>query len=185
MPHSLLKPALPGIALRRWRLLHRIKQSHAAQLFNVTQSTISRWESGVQAMDPAAHQQLEQLLAARLDAAANQALARLVSESSQAMHLVCDLTHRLLACSPSRARQFSSPLAELMGQSLWRFATPQIQLIEASLEHTGWRETQAPPALEFATGSNDSNLVPIRPSICRWTRMTLSDGSAARLVETL
>ena len=114
MPHSLLKPALPGVALRRWRLLHRIKQSHTAQLFNVTQSTISRWESGVQAMDPAAHQQLEQLLAARLDAAADQALARLVSESSQAMHLVCDLTHRLLACSPSRARQFSSPLAELM-----------------------------------------------------------------------
>lgn len=65
MPQVLLKPALPGIALRRWRQLHRIKQDHAAQLFNVTQSTISRWESGVLAIDPAAHLQLEQLLAAR------------------------------------------------------------------------------------------------------------------------
>lgn len=185
MPHSLLKPALPGIALRRWRLLHRVKQSHAAQLFNVTQSTISRWESGIQAMDPATHQQLEGLLAARLDTAADQALARLVRESSQAIHLVCDLTHRLLACSPSRAAQFSSPLVDLMGQSLWRFATQEIQLIEVTLEHTGWRETPAPPALEFITGSNDSSVVPIRPSLCRWTRISLSDGSAARLVETL
>ena len=76
MSVSMLKPALPGIALRRWRLLHRVKQSHAAQMFSVTQSTISRWESGVLALDPAAHLQLEQLLAARLDTAADQALAR-------------------------------------------------------------------------------------------------------------
>lgn len=78
MPDTLLKPALPGVALKRWRLLHRVKQAHAAAMFNVTQSSISRCESGVQAMAPLAHAQLEQLLAARLDAAADQALARLV-----------------------------------------------------------------------------------------------------------
>lgn len=77
MSDTLLKPSLPGIALRRWRVLHRVKQSHAAELFKVTQSTISRWESGVQALDPDAHLQLERLLAARLESAADQALARL------------------------------------------------------------------------------------------------------------
>ncbi|MEX5341455.1 helix-turn-helix domain-containing protein [Pseudomonas sp. I2] len=185
MPDLSLKPALPGIALRRWRLLHRVKQSHAAALFNVTQSTISRWESGVQAMDPLAHEKLERLLAARLDAAADQALARLVRESSRPVHLICDLTHRLLACSPSRAAQFASPLNDLLGRSLWRFATPEIVSKEFALDESGWREALAPPALEFTTGNNDSSLVPISQSLCRWTRIPLSDGTAARLVETL
>ena len=185
MADPLLKPALPGIALRRWRLLHRVKQSHAGEMFNVTQSTISRWESGVQAIDPVAYRQLEQLLAARLDTAADQALARLVSESTRPVHLVCDLTHRLLACSAARAAQFASPLSQLLGRSLWRFATAEIARNERALDTLGWRELQVAPALEFVTGSNDSDLVPIRQSLCRWTRIPLSDGTFARLVETL
>lgn len=185
MSDTLLPLALPGVALRRWRLLHRVKQSHAAQVFGVTQSTISRWESGVQAMDPVAHKQLEQLLAARLDAAADHVLARLVSESPRPMHLVCDLTHRLLACSPSRAGEFTRPISELMGCSLWRFATPEIMRKELALNASGWRETLAPPAVEFSTSANDSLLVPITQGVCRWTRIPLSDGTAARLVETL
>lgn len=185
MQDMLLKPALPGLSLRRWRLLHRVKQGHAAELFKVTQSTISRWESGVQAMDPVAHKQLEHLLAARLDAAADQVLARLVTESPRPLHLICDLTHRLLACSPARAAQFTAPVSELLGRSLWRFATPEIIGKELALNECGWRETCAPPALEFITGNNDSPLVPISQGLCRWTRIPLSDGTAARLVETL
>lgn len=60
-------------------------------------------------MDIGAHRQLEQMLAARLDGAADQALARLVRESLRPVHLVCDLTHRLLVCSPARAAQFTGP----------------------------------------------------------------------------
>ncbi|MDC6133730.1 helix-turn-helix transcriptional regulator, partial [Burkholderia gladioli] len=40
----------PGASLRRWRTLRRIKQEHAAALFGVSQSTISRWEAGTQAV---------------------------------------------------------------------------------------------------------------------------------------
>ncbi|MGE7955110.1 transcriptional regulator [Pseudomonas sp. NPDC089530] len=174
-----------GVALRRWRLLHRVKQQHAAQLFNVAQSTISRWESGVQAMEPSERARLEQLLAARLQPGADQALARLVGDSPRPVHLVCDLSHRLLACSPARAAQFSVPLDELMGTSLWGFVTPEIARQEAALDDLGWRSVLAPPSLEFATGANDCALVPIHQSLCRWTRLTLSDGTAARLVETL
>ncbi|NIF15605.1 helix-turn-helix transcriptional regulator [Pantoea sp. Cy-639] len=185
MSHMLPRLELPGVALRRWRLLHRVKQSHAATLFNVTQSTVSRWESGALALDPSARETLERLLAARLDAASDQALARLVRESTRPVHLICDLTHRLLACSPSRAAQFTRPLSELLGQSLWRFATAQIIEQELALDGLGWRERLAPPALEFSSGANDSHLVPISQSHCRWTRIPLSDGTAARLVETL
>ncbi|MGN7740826.1 helix-turn-helix domain-containing protein [Pseudomonas sp. 22526] len=174
-----------GVALRRWRLLHRVKQQHAAQLFNVAQSTISRWESGAQAMEPAEQARLEQLLAARLQPGADQALARLVNDSPRPVHLVCDLTHRLLACSPARAAQFSVPVSELLGESLWGFSTAEIVSQEAALDDLGWRSMLAPPSLEFVSGANDSAIVPIRQSLCRWTRLTLSDGTAARLVETL
>ncbi|UWF51530.1 helix-turn-helix domain-containing protein [Pseudomonas sp. N3-W] len=185
MSEMLLNPELPGVMLRRWRQLHRVKQSHAAELFSVTQSTISRWESGLLELDTLAYKKLEKLLNARLDAAADQALARLVRESSRPVHLICDLTHRLLASSPSRAAQFASPINELLGRSLWRFATPEIIGKEFALNESGWREVFAPPALEFRTGNNDSLLVPISQSLCRWTRIPLSDGTAARLVETL
>lgn len=179
------KPVRLGAALRRWRLLNRIKQTHAAELFGVAQSTISRWESGAQEMEPAERAQVERRLSARLDAAADRALARLVDAGPSPMHLVCDLSHALLACSPPRAAEFGAPLSGLMGRSLWRYATPEIQRMEAALEAMGWRETQAPPAIEFRTGANRSDEVPIRQSACRWTRIVLADGSAARLVETL
>lgn len=178
-------PTLPGVMLRRWRQLHRVKQSHAAELFSVTQSTISRWESGALALDPLAHIKLEKLLAARLSTAADQALGRMVRESSRPVHLICDLTHRLLACSPSRAAQFATPVSELLGRSLWRFATPNILSKEVDLDKSGWREAFAPPAVEFLTGNNDSPIVPISQSLCRWTRIPLSNGTTARLVESL
>ncbi|MGR4042365.1 helix-turn-helix domain-containing protein [Pseudomonas sp. 910_21] len=174
-----------GLALRRWRLLHRVKQQHAAELFGVAQSSISRWENGQQAMEPAERARLEQLLAANLSAAADQALARLVNDSPRAVHLVCDLTHRLLACSPTRAGQFGVPLSELLGQSLWGFCTEEIIRKETALDDLGWRAALAPPSLEFFSGRNDSAIVPIAPSQCRWTRLNLSDGNAVRLVETL
>lgn len=143
----LLKPSLPGVMLRRWRLLHQVKQSHAAELFSVTQSTISRWESGVLVGLP--RTQLEKLLTARLTTAADQALGRMVRESSRPVHLICDLTHRLLACSSSRAAQFASPVSELLGSSLWRFATPTIISMEADLDRLGWREAFAPQRWNF------------------------------------
>jgi transcriptional regulator with XRE-family HTH domain len=174
-----------GPALRRWRLLHRVKQSHAAELLGVAQSTISRWEAGIQQMESAEQAKVERILSARLQAAADHALARLVDESPRRVHLVCDLTHRLLACSPSRAQEFRMPLAQLMGRSLWHYATDDIARQERTLDEMGWRDAIAPPSLTFATGPNDSDVVPIRSGLCRWTRFNLSDGTVARLVETL
>src|SRR5207344_2186269 len=86
-----------GRSLYRWRALRRIKQQHAAELLGVSQATISRWENGQ--LPPDEHEQLRlrTLMQARLDSAADRELARLVNHSSAAVHLVCDLTHRLLA----------------------------------------------------------------------------------------
>ncbi|MHA6194518.1 helix-turn-helix domain-containing protein [Pseudomonas wadenswilerensis] len=142
----LAQPPL-GPLLRRWRLLHRVKQRHAAELFKVSQPTISRWESGTQDPEPEQRERIEALLRARLDSAADQALARLVNGSTQPVHLVCDLSHRLLACSASRAAdaEFSLPLGELLGRSLWPFVTEAIASQEA--RHYGRRYTDATPFL--------------------------------------
>lgn len=176
-------PAHPlGPALRRWRMLHRVKQAHAAEWFGVAQSTVSRWESGGIAPEPAERKRIEALLTARLDSAADQALARLVSESPRPVHLICDLTHRLIALSAARAAGLDG---DWIGRSLWRFATPAIAAHEARLNARGWFD--APQALpcEFDPGDNGAVAVPVRRGLCRWTRLTLSDGKAVRLVETL
>ncbi len=173
-----------GRSLQRWRALRRVKQSHAGELLGVSQATISRWEQGRLAPDPDEQMRLRALMGARLDSAADRELARLVNQSSAAVHLVCDLTHRLLALSPDRERQCSVPRSELVGQSLWPYASPEIVAAEGQLAGWGWYEP-APPALEIITGPNAFREISIIPSRFRWVRFQLSDGSFARLVETL
>jgi transcriptional regulator with XRE-family HTH domain len=182
----MLVPQRPiGPAFRRWRALNRVKQSHAAELFGVAQSTISRWECGAQQMEPEQRARLMALVSARLTSAGDAALARLVQEQSRGVHLICDQSHRLLALSGVRRQEFGCDAGELMGKSLWRFITEDLALAEAALEGLGWFDLQSPPEVVAETGANSSDLVPIRAGRCRLTRMVLSDGTAARLVETL
>jgi len=174
-----------GGALRRWRMLHRVKQAHAAERIGVAQSTISRWESGSQAMSPAERCAIEQIVAARLDNAADRVLAGLVTDAPRAVHLICDHSHRLLACSRPRASEFGIDAHALLGTSLLRFATDELAAADSYLGEGGWHEQTVPEPLVIDTGRNRSRLVPIRTGKCRWTRFILSDGAAVRLVETL
>ena len=163
-------------------MLRRVKQAHAAELFGVAQSTVSRWESGNLTPEPAERAAIERLLTARLDSAADHALARLVGESPRAVHLICDLTHRLMALSRARAAGLEG---DWIGQSLWRFATPAIAAHEMRLAERGWFDAPQAMPCEFDPGDNGAAAVPVRQGLCRWTRFTLSDGKAVRLVETL
>ena len=107
-----------GRALRRWRRLRSVKQSHAAELFGVTQATLSRWERGHHRLPDAAARKLWRLLAAPLDSAADAGLRRLVESSTLPVHLICDLSHRLLAASPARFAEWPAGAAALRGVSL-------------------------------------------------------------------
>lgn len=169
-----------GRALRRWRRLRGVKQSHAAELFGVTQATLSRWERGQHRIPETATRELSRLLAAPLDSAADAGLRRLVESSILPVHLICDLSHRLLAASPARFASWGADVAELRGVSLWRFATDEIRSAESRLGELGWYDRTA--RLSFRTGRNDSALVPIEPGILVWERLQLSDGTLARLV---
>ncbi|GIL37966.1 helix-turn-helix domain-containing protein [Roseiterribacter gracilis] len=186
MPQDLIlcsDAAQLGRSLRTWRNLRRVKQNHAAELLGVSQATISRWESGVQAPMPDEQAAIRLLLQARLDSAADRELARLVRAASGRMHLVCDLTHKLLAYSDRIEADWRVPGRELLGVSLWRYASEEIIAAEAQLASTGWFEP-APDAIELYTRENRSDEVPIFSGKMRWVRFQLSDGSFARLTET-
>lgn len=172
-----------GRSLRTWRALRHMKQSHAAELLGVSQATVSRWEHGDYEPSPAEQRALRHLLCARPDSAADRELARLVTRSAGDMHLVCDLTHRLLAASATRRACWSRSFGELENTSFWRYATEAIIEAEGQLPDLGWFDP-APPEVKVRTGPNRSNVVPIRPCITRWIRIPLSDGSFARLTES-
>lgn len=171
-------------SLRTWRVLRRMKQGHAAEMLGVSQATVSRWESGRQAPDPDEQAAIRCLLRASLDSAADRELARLVAQSRRPVHLICDLTHTLLALSPARERNCRVPASELMGTSLWPHASEEIVEAERRLAEFGWFEP-APPAVEGDTGENRSRELRILESRFRYVRFQLSDGSFARMVETV
>ena len=173
-----------GRALRRWRRLRGVKQSHAAELFGVTQATLSRWERGHHRLPDGAARKLARLLAAPLDSAADAGLRRLVESSALRVHLICDLSHRLLAASPARFDEWTADAAELRGVSLWAFATDEIRSAEGRLGELGWYDDGA-TRTSFWTSANDSPVVSIDPGILLWERLQLGDGTLARLVTSL
>ncbi len=170
-------------ALRRMRLLRGLKQTHVAERLAVTQATVSRWERGTHRPSPAQMPAVMALLAEPAAVACDGALKRLVESSSRPVHLICDTTHRLLAASPARQVDWAAPASVLMGQSLWSYASREIEAAEARLDALGWRDSAA-PAVAFDTGANCSAVVPIVPGVVVWERLCLDGGSEVRLVST-
>lgn len=170
-----------GPSLRRWRVLNRVKQEALAADLGVSQSRISRWESGALEPDEADRRKITRLLRARPETASDRALMELVSCASAPVHLVCDLTHRLLAASPTRTRLWHVPVAELMDKPLWRFASQSIREVEHELEDKGWFEPLGPDIV-YQTERADFAELTIPQSRIRISRLALSDGRYARLV---
>jgi transcriptional regulator with XRE-family HTH domain len=169
-----------GRALRRLRRVRGLKQAHVATLLGVSQASVSRWEAGAQAPGETAQAALERLLAAPV--AADAALKRLVETAAAPIHLICDNTHSLLAVSAARAANWRAGPAELIGRSLFCYASPEIAAMEARLAGLGWRDG-ALGALAFWTGANADPA--IRPGLTLWERLFLADGRPVRLVSTV
>lgn len=161
-----------------------MKQSHAAERLQVSQGTVSRWESGE--VDPEAHHRvrIEELIRANASSDADAALRRLILTSSEAVHLVCDATHELLVASPARAASWRVDASHYLGKSLWRFASDEIVQAELSLDALGWFERPF-QRFRFRTGDNGSDEIPVHPSLMLWETLPLSDGRVGRLTTTL
>lgn len=172
-----------GECLRTWRLLNRVKQSHAAELLSISQPTVSRIEKGLLQPSPTERAAIRELLVAQLTSAADRELVRLVNASSSSVHVVCDLTHRLIAASPRRCREFRVPLSDLLGRSLWKFATEELEQLEHRLPELGWFDGDA-PAIEVCTRGRDYSEVVVPHGEYKYMRFRLANGSHVRLIET-
>ena len=161
-----------------------IKQSALAERLGVSQGCVSRWESGTHRPDAAQRERIVQLISASVGNDHDAALRRLVETSQRPVHLVCDATHRLLAASLSRAASWRTDLSELLGQSLWPFASPEIEAAEAGLSGSGWFDRPY-QSLELRTGSNGRSDVPVPPSLMLWETLPLADGRVGRLTTTI
>jgi transcriptional regulator with XRE-family HTH domain len=175
-------PCSLALTLRLVRRLRGIKQAHAAELLGVTQPTVSRIERGELMPAGILRRRLLGLVSARIHPARDAALRRLVESSANPVHLVCDLTHRLLAASVPREREWQRTAGELRGRPLWRYASEAIRSAEARLPDIGWGEREGAHALTFVTGANGLDELRILPGVLIWERILLSDGSPARLV---
>jgi transcriptional regulator with XRE-family HTH domain len=173
--------ALPAfhLRLRRLRRSRGLKQAYVAALLGVDQSTVSRWESGALVPEPELIERSLRLLAgAPTD---DCALRRLVRSSSVPCHLVTDTDHRLLAVSVPRQREWVRPASELMGTSLWRFATPEIAAAEAQLDALQWWDQAAPAPVVLHTREAWTDGLHILEGDMVWERVWLASGEPARL----
>ncbi|EWY38436.1 XRE family transcriptional regulator [Skermanella stibiiresistens SB22] len=173
-----------GRSLRRLRRLNGIKQDHLAELAGVTQATVSRWESGRHQPTPEQVAKLLPLLEARLDPSGDAMLRRLVETSSLRVHLVCDVTHQLLAVSEWRRQEWRNDAQSLYGETLWPFASDGIRDGEAKLVELGWYEPVTRPIAGW-TDFNFAGVIRMGPGMWLWERVQLSDGRFARLVTSL
>src|SRR5262245_15006654 len=107
-----------------------MKQAHVADLLRCSQPTITRWESCRLLPSGREAAAIARLLAARLSSAGDRALDRLVRGSEAELLLVCDVSHRLLSPSPARERHWRMSASELIGTSMWRFASAEIKEAE-------------------------------------------------------
>ncbi len=173
-----------GLALRRFRRLNMVKQSAVAEMLGVSQGCVSRWESEAQWPDAAQRERIIQLIAASVGNDHDAGLKRLVECSERPVHLICDATHQLLAASRSRAASWRTDISELIGRSLWPFASAEIAAAEGELFESGWFERPY-QTLEVRTGSNGRADVPVPPSRVLWETLPLADGRVGRLTTTI
>lgn len=173
-----------GVALRRFRRLNVVKQSDVAERLGVSQGCVSRWESGAHRPDPGQRERIVRMIAACAGDDRDSALRRLVEGSGRPVHLICDSTHRLLAASRSRAASWGIDLSELIGRSLWPFASAEIEAAESGLAASGWFERPW-QRLELSTGGNGRSDVPVPPGRMLWETLPLADGRVGRLTTTI
>ncbi len=169
-----------GKRLKRLRRSVGLKQSALADLLEVDQATVSRWESGSQTPSPSTQQDVFSVLGpARTD---DGALKRLVMNSTECLHLVDEASHNCLAYSTSRARDWKTSQRALLGVSLWQFATDEIRSAEAELAKEGWWDLHTPHPKAFQTSGAAHDCIRITAGEIIWERLYLSDGTPVRLV---
>jgi transcriptional regulator with XRE-family HTH domain len=172
-----------AVLLKRVRQQRGLKQSHVAEILGVTQATISRWERGELEISGERIEYLSKC-ANIAPPATDCHLKRLIQSSLSSIHLICDVTHQLLAASPARLQEWGRQASELCGQSLWQFATDEIREAEHRLPDVGWCDGLTRSAVTY-TGGREERGLRIHAGWLLWERIPLADGGTGRLVTTV
>lgn len=179
---NLSHPTLPafGKRLKRLRRALGIKQAALADLIQVDQATISRWENTTNIPDKHMQEGVFKTLSPyRAD---DPALKRLVERSVDCVHLVEEASHICIAYSKGRSLEWSVNQSDLIGVSLWQFATNEIRQAENELLSTDWWDAHTPKPKTFQTSKAKHEKITIRAGPIVWERLYLSDGTPVRLV---
>ena len=169
-------------ALRQQRRLRNVKQQALALDLGISQTTISRWESGESLPGDYHFEKLLTLFGAPVEISGDGVLRALIERAQSPIHLICDFSHRLLAASQPRISQWRRDLSELRGRSLFQFTTPEIVSAEQHLPEIGWYDGRC-GHFRFNCGASAPDCaIQIQPAVCTWERLLLADGSIVRLV---
>lgn len=179
---SLDHPTLPafGKRLRQLRRSLGIKQAALADMIQVDQATVSKWENATNTPD--SHMQKAVFKALSPYRADDAALRRLVETSSDSMHLVEESSHICLAYSKGRSLEWSVDKRDLIGVSLWQYATEEIMQAESELLDSGWWDSHTPSPKIFQTSAAIHEEIKINAGPILWERLYLLDGTPVRLV---
>lgn len=173
-----------GLILRRYRIMRGMKQQSLADLFGVRQSTMSKWEQGTLYISEERQAQIMDLISVYPSWIADSWLRRLVETSSQRVHVICDVSHRLLAASPSRVAEWGVTSRELIGQKLLQDAPDDIVAAEKHLLQGGAGENYLRPMI-ISTAGQRSGRYKVEPGRLLWEKLQIEDGSWVRLVTDL
>ncbi len=161
-----------------------LKQSHLAELIRVSQSTVSKWESGAATPSAEQHCQIIEMLGAKPCAVAETWLARLIEASHERVHAICDVTHRLLVASPARYQEWHSDRGEMFGQPLLAGAPDDIIEAERRLILRSHELPLDQPLIVETAGQTGSRYQ-VLPGLVLWERLQLANGTWVRLVTSI
>ena len=170
--------------LRRYRAVRGIKQAHLAELIHVSQSTVSKWESGVATPNEDQYFQIIELLGAKPTIVEDTWLARLIETSRERIHAICDITHRLLVASPARYQEWRREPSEMFHRPLLYDAPDDIVDAERRLVQRDHGLPFDKPLL-VKTSGQASGRYRVMAGFVLWERLQLTDGTWVRLVTSI
>jgi len=172
--------------LRRYRTVRGIKQTYLAEIIQVSQSTISKWENGTATPNADQYFQIVELLGAHPRTVADTWLTRLIETSHERIHAICDVTHRLLVASPARYEEWRSDRSEMLDRPLLRDAPDDIVDAERRLmqRHRG-SPFDEPLLVRTAGQAWQRRRYRVEAGLLLWERLQLTDGTWVRLVTSI
>lgn len=177
-------PRVAAQLLRRARRARGIKQAHLAELVGVSQSTLSKWESGWAAISEEHYKRLFKILGTAAIGDSDRWLLRLVRHSARQVHLMRESDHRLLAASHLRICEWKREYSDVASGPLSRDLPSDIAAAEQRLNEIDTETRWCVPAVLHVDG-REQGVYEIERGLLLWEWVTLSDGELARLVTNI